>query len=174
MASNTTKLKSEIGPHSDLHGRIANVKLKRIFYGKLRTYIELEGELRRAEQYFSDIKVDVAAGPRDIYDALDGAFDAQEVTMKDGRFMQYTSISRLPRILQIQIQRVQFDVKNKKTYKSDAHLRLREKIYLDRYMVSRRDPVILEKRKETWRWKDELRKLEEKKMRLLQTEVCYY
>lgn len=87
--------------------------------------------------------------------------------------MQYTSIAHLPPVLQIQVQRVQFDVKTKKTYKSDAHLRLRERIYLDRYMVSK-DPVILQKRQEAWRWKDQLRELEEKKLRLLQTEVCYH
>lgn len=144
--------------------------IERIFYGKLKTYIETKGGPRIAEQYFSDIKIDVAAGPRDIYDALDGAFDAQEVTLKDGRFMQYTSIAELPPILQIQVQRVQFDAKNKKTYKSDAHLQLRDRIFLDRYVVSK-DPVILQKRQETWQWKEELIRLEERKSALQQTEV---
>lgn len=112
----------------------------------------------------------MASGPRDIYAALDGAFDAQDVTMKDGSFVQYTSIAHLPPILQIQVQRVQYDVENKKTYKSEAHLQLRETIHLDRY-VDAKEPMLLRRRQETWKWKERLKQLEEKKRELLETEV---
>ena len=90
--------------------------------------------------------------------------------MQDGRFPQYSSIAHLPPILQIQVQRVQYDVKNKQTYKSDAHLRLREEIYLDRYVDSE-EPTLLQKRKQSWRWKEEFGRLAAKKAELLQTEV---
>lgn len=142
----------------------------RLFYGKFRAYIEVKGGPRVIEEYFSDIKVDVASGPRDIYDALDGAFDVQEVTVEGGKVRQYSSVAQLPPILQIQIQRVQYDVKNKKTYKSDAHLRIRETIYLDRYMDST-DPTVLQKRQEMWRWKAELEQLESRRAALTNTEV---
>ncbi|KAI9816932.1 MAG: ubiquitin-specific protease ubp2 [Phylliscum demangeonii] len=147
-------------------------EIKQLFYGKLRASIEVNaGASRTKEEYFSDIKVNVASVPRDIYAALDGAFDVQEVTMKDGRVRQYTSIAELPPILQIQVQRVQYDVENKKTYKSEAHLELREQIFLDRYMVSGADEPMLRKRVQTWRWKEELCALDERKQGLLQTET---
>ena len=152
------------GHRRDLSDRVS------LFYGTLRAYINANGSLRAKEEYFSDIKVNVATGPRDIYAALDGAFDVQEVTIEEGNFPQYTSIARLPPVLQIQVQRVQYDVKNKKTYKSDAHLRLRETIFLDRYMDVE-DEVLLQRRQETWRWKEELDRLEARRRELLQTEV---
>ncbi|KAI9778369.1 MAG: ubiquitin-specific protease ubp2 [Peltula sp. TS41687] len=146
-------------------------EIKDLFYGKQRTHlIDNEGERALPDQYFSDIKVDVASGPRDIYDALDGAFDAQEVTSKDGPSVQYVSIVRAPPIFQIHVQRVQFDTKNKTAYKSNAHLHLRKEIYLDRYLTCKHAAMI-PKRRETWRWKEELKQLEEKKMQLLQTEA---
>lgn len=100
----------------------------------------------------------------------------QEVVIKNGKFPQYTSIAHPPPILQIQVQRVQYDVQNKKTYKSEAHLRLRKTIYLDRYMDRDEDDeeddrALLERRRESWRWKEELRRLETKRQALLKTEV---
>lgn len=94
----------------------------------------------------------------------------QEVVLKDGKARQYTSIANLPPILQIQVQRVQYDVKNKKVYKSDAHLGIKETIFLDRYMDSK-DPALLQKRQETWRWKAELEELEATRAALNQIEV---
>jgi ubiquitin carboxyl-terminal hydrolase 25/28 len=114
--------------------------------------------------------VNVAAGPRDIYAALDGAFDVQEVTIREGKFPQYTTIAQLPPVLQIQVQRVQYDVTNKKTYKSEAHLRLRHTIYLDRYMDLPHTEMH-EKRQQSWRLKECRQMLAARKNDLLQTQV---
>ena len=94
----------------------------------------------------------------------------QQVSLEDGSFPQYTSIAQLPPILQIHVQRVQYDKESKKMYKSDSHLKLRETIYLDRYMDSR-DPSLLQRRRETWRWKDELKRLEARRKVLTRTDV---
>ncbi|KAI9797872.1 MAG: ubiquitin-specific protease ubp2 [Piccolia ochrophora] len=145
-------------------------EIKQLFYGKLRTHTEAESAHRTTEEYFADIKVNVASGPRDIYAALDGAFDMQEVILKDGTFPQYASISHLPPILQIQVQRVQYDVEKKRSYKSDAHLTLRDTIYLDRYMESQ-DLTLLRRRQELWTWKDKLRRLEARRDVLARTAV---
>ncbi|KAI9840285.1 MAG: ubiquitin-specific protease ubp2 [Thelocarpon superellum] len=145
-------------------------EIKRLFYGLNKAHLEAKSGQRVTQEYFADIKVNVASGPRDIYAALDGAFDVQEVSLADGTFPQYTSIARLPPILQIHVQRVQYDKESKKMYKSDSHLKLRETIYLDRYLESS-DPVVLEKRRATWRWKEELRRLEARREELSKTEV---
>ncbi|KAI9844919.1 MAG: ubiquitin-specific protease ubp2 [Sclerophora amabilis] len=125
---------------------------------------------REIEEYFADIKVNVADGPRDIYAALDGFFDVQTVAQEEGVFSQYGSITQLPPILQIQVQRVQYDQQKKKSYKSNAHLSLRETIFMDRYMDVQ-DPTLLRKRQETWEWKEQLANLQMKRARLVQTHL---
>ncbi|KAI9885242.1 MAG: hypothetical protein M1823_002981 [Watsoniomyces obsoletus] len=149
-------------------------EIKQLFYGKARTYIEATNGLRAKEEYFSDIKVNVASGPSDIYTALDGAFDVQEVSLSEGTFPQYTAIAQLPPILQIQIQRAQFDAETKRTFKSEAFLQLQERIFLDRYMDDAgNDPngVLLQKRRQVWEWKEELEELEGRKRWLMSTDV---
>jgi ubiquitin carboxyl-terminal hydrolase 25/28 len=143
----------------------------RLFYGKTKSYINKPGEaLRVKEEFFADIKVDVAAGPRDIYSALDGAFDEQQIDVDETTARQFHSISHNPPILQIQVQRVQFDKAKNTPYKADSHLALEKIIYLDRYMETD-DPILMSKREKTWQWKEELLKLEERKQELMQTEA---
>ncbi|KZF24550.1 cysteine proteinase [Xylona heveae TC161] len=144
--------------------------IKRLFYGKAKTYTKKGRKFDVKEEFFSDIKVDVASGPRDIYSALDGAFDVQQVDVEDSITPQYATISVLPPILQIQVQRVQFDPVKKTAYKSNSHLQLEETIFLDRYMDS--DNVkLFQRREEVWRWKAELSKLEARKAVLTKTDL---
>ncbi|KAI9822563.1 MAG: ubiquitin-specific protease ubp2 [Pycnora praestabilis] len=145
-------------------------QIKDLFFGKTRSYIEAGRNIRTKEEFFSDIKVDVASGPRDIYSALDGAFDVQEVVVERTSARQYALISLLPPILQIQVQRVQFDQAKGASYKSDAKLGLEETIYLDRYMVST-DSALMERREESWKWKDQLRVLEARRTALTKTDM---
>ncbi|KAI9825184.1 MAG: hypothetical protein M1819_000589 [Sarea resinae] len=144
-------------------------RIKRLFFGKTRSYIEQGGNVRMKEEFFLDIKVDVAAGPRDIYSALDGAFDVQSVNLDGSVVPQYSSISQLPPILQIQVQRVQFDAVKKTSYKSVFELKLEETIYLDRYMDDGAE--LIQRRESVWQWKDELRKLESRRDELTTTEL---
>ncbi|KAI9777700.1 MAG: ubiquitin-specific protease ubp2 [Geoglossum umbratile] len=146
-------------------------QIKQLFYGKTKSYINKPGEaVRVKEEFFADIKVDVAAGPRDIYSALDGAFDEQQIEVDETTARQYHSISHNPPILQIQVQRVQFDKAKNTPYKADSHLALEKTIFLDRYMDSN-DPVMMSLRAETWKWKEQLLKLERRKRELTQTEA---
>lgn len=126
---------------------------------------------RSKEEWWCDIKIDVATGPRDIYAAIDGAFDIQKVSVEDSVAEQYAAISKLPPILQIQVQRVQFDPVKKRSFKSTHHLDLKETIYLDRYMDTQQ-PEIVNRRKQAWEWKDTLRKLEARRAELLRQSVC--
>ncbi|KAI9791044.1 MAG: ubiquitin-specific protease ubp2 [Candelina submexicana] len=145
-------------------------EIKSLFYGKTKSYIKKDGSVRTKEEFFSDIKVDVASGPRDIYAALDGAFDVQNVDVDGTSSPQYGAISLLPPVLQIQVQRVQFDQAKKASYKSEAHLKLEETIYLDRYMDSG-NAALMQRREEAWRWKERVRELETRKAILTLTDT---
>lgn len=145
--------------------------IKRLFFGKQKSYTtNKEGLIRTKEEYISDIKVDVASGPRDIYAALDAAYDVQEVEVGGELEPQYTTISQLPPVLQIHVQRAQFDQEKKLSFKSNHHLELKETIYMDRYMDSA-DPDILDRRRECWDWKKKVSLLEARKSELSKTDV---
>jgi ubiquitin carboxyl-terminal hydrolase 25/28 len=107
-----------------------------LFYGRAISYILSEKGQRSKEEWWCDIKIDVATGPRDIYAAIDGAFDIQKVNVESSVAEQYATISKLPPILQIQVQ-----------------------------------PEILNRRKQTWEWKDNLKKLEARRAELLRQTV---
>lgn len=119
--------------------------------------------------------MDVATGSRDIYSAIDGAFDVQRVHVEGSEAEQYGAISRLPPVLQVQVQRVQFDQVKKTSFKSTHHLKLRETIYLDRYMDAapgtERAADLDQRRRQKWKWKEELRMLEARRAELVGSEV---
>ncbi|EAW06856.1 ubiquitin-specific protease UBP2 [Aspergillus clavatus NRRL 1] len=141
-------------------------QVKDLFYGRSKSYILAEAGTRSKEEWWCDIKVDVATGSRDIYAAIDGAFDAQKVNVDNTIVEQYSAISKLPPVLQIQVQRVQFDPIKKSSFKSTHHLELKEKIYLDRYMDTQH-PEIMNRRRQCWEWKNTLKTLEERRAELL-------
>ncbi len=145
--------------------------VKQLFFGKQRSYTsDPQGVLRTKDQFFSNLIVDVASGPKDIYDALDGAFDEQEVEVEGSLRPQYTTITQLPPVLKVMVQRVQYDQKKGSAFKSINRLGLRDMIYMDRYMDSDDDDLI-QRRKESWEWKRQLRQLEARKTDLATTEV---
>ncbi|MCJ1378028.1 ubiquitin-specific protease ubp2 [Xylographa soralifera] len=146
-------------------------QIKTLFFAKQKSYITNDrGEIRSNEEFVSDIKVDVASGPRDIYAALDGAFDVQEVEVGGSLEPQYAAISQLPPVLQILVQRAQFDPETKRPFKSNNHLELKETIYMDRYMDSS-DTDLAQRRQACWAWKKDLAKLDARKIELTETEM---
>ncbi|KAI5300934.1 ubiquitin-specific protease ubp2 [Ascosphaera atra] len=140
--------------------------IKRIFYGKTKTYSEARKGRRSTEELFSDVKVNVASGPTDIYGALDGAFDFQQVTLGDEEVEQYAAISQIPPVLQVQVQRVQYDLEKQQAFKSNNHLGLKETIYMDRYMDSTDDQII-QRRKKVKEMKNKLEALTARKAQLV-------
>jgi ubiquitin carboxyl-terminal hydrolase 25/28 len=112
----------------------------------------------------------VAEGDRDIYSALDSSFDIEQVDLEGREAKRFLSISHLPPILQIQVQRVQYDRAKASAYKSNSHLKFPEAIYLDRYMDTD-DPELQARREETWKWKEELKVLESRMGTLASTQV---
>ncbi|KAJ5172904.1 hypothetical protein N7492_005497, partial [Penicillium capsulatum] len=143
--------------------------IKDLFYGRSRSYICNQGGFRSKEERWCDIKVNVASGSSDIYGAIDGAFDRQRISVEGSEADQYGSISRIPPILQIQVQRVQFDSVKKTSFKSTNHLQLLNTIHMDRYMDTSK-PEIMRQRQQGWDWKDLLKDLEARRAALLRTE----
>ncbi|KAJ5334160.1 hypothetical protein MYU51_004635 [Penicillium brevicompactum] len=141
-------------------------QIKDLFYGKTRSYISTEKGTRSKDERWCDIKVDVAHGSRDIYDAIDGAFDVQKISVDNTVAEQHGSISHIPPVLQIQVQRVQFDPVKKTSFKSTNHLELLETIYMDRYMDTK-NPEVVSRREQSWAWKATVKKLEDRREELL-------
>jgi ubiquitin carboxyl-terminal hydrolase 25/28 len=126
--------------------------------------------MRSKEERWCDIKVDVAHGSRDIYDAIDGAFDVQKISVGNSVAEQFGSITQLPPILQVQVQRVQFDPVKKSSFKSTNHLELLETIYMDRYMDTKNTEFV-NRRNKAWEWKATLKTLEARREELLKQPV---
>jgi ubiquitin carboxyl-terminal hydrolase 25 len=146
--------------------------IKRLFFGKQKVITtSKDGKARTKEEVFSDIKVQVTSGPRDIYEALEDVFDEQEVVVGTSKEPQYTSISLLPPILQIHIARAQFNKKLGSVFKSNHHLEFPPQLFMDRYLESE-DKELHQRRTDSWEWKKELAKLEKRKLLLTETEVC--
>ena len=146
-------------------------QVKHLFYGKQKTYItNASGDVRSKEEYMSDIKVNVQGGSLDIYEALDGAFDVEDVAVAGSIQPKYYTISQLPPILQIHIQRGQYDPQTKKQFKSNNHIALKEVIYMDRYMDTS-DAELLQRRTESWKWKRQLSNLLTRQDQLMASDV---
>lgn len=146
-------------------------QIKTLFFAKQKSYTtNIQDITRTKEDFISDIKIDVASGPRDIYAALDGAYDVQEVEYGGAIEPQYTAISKLPPVLQILVQRAQFDPEKKSSFKSNHHLELKETIYMDRYMDTENEEI-KGRRRECWAWKKDLAALEARKSELTKTSV---
>lgn len=141
--------------------------IRETFYGANAVY------LKKAETY--DVKIEDWAniivfpstdGPRSIYEALDVVFDEQEVEIDNAFTTQYASISKLPPVFQTQIQRTAFDPKTQQASKNQNPIVFEETIYLDRYMDSEK---VMQRRKDAWKWKNKIRKLEERQIFLEMT-----
>lgn len=146
--------------------------VKDYFYGRTKQTLAFpdSAETRTKEELFSHLLVNVAEGDRDMYSALDSSFDIEQVDLEGRKARRYLSISHLPPVLQIQVQRVQFDREKGTPYKSNAHLNFPETLFMDRYMDTD-DPALKTRRDESWKWKEELRQLTKRKATLSKTSV---
>ncbi|KAG4418500.1 hypothetical protein IFR04_008394 [Cadophora malorum] len=98
---------------------------------------------------------------RDLYEAIDVIYDEQYVEVENKKCPQHFSISKLPEILQIQIQRTDFDPVRQTSYKNRTPVAFPETLYMDRYVATEDlDSVVMRRRRETWKWKSQLRSLE--------------
>ncbi|KAG6907945.1 hypothetical protein DXG01_006803 [Tephrocybe rancida] len=111
--------------------------VKRLFYGKLRQRLTgpqpSRSSVHEKEDLFSHLPVNVTNDGVDIYDGLSGYFDDVVEFNGEKRRME-VSLVDLPPVLQIQLQRVQFNRETLQPYKSQAYVKFGETIYMDRFM----------------------------------------
>lgn len=145
--------------------------IKKLFYGKTKQTIipvDKPGKPRDSIERFSSLIVNVSDHPKDIYDALDNYFNADLVNLEEGLVKKTLTITKLPEILQFQVQRVLFDRERLMAYKSIEPIPFTDKLYVDRYLDTE-DKDILDKREEVFNWKSDIKRLEEEKAQILST-----
>ncbi|CDK29465.1 unnamed protein product [Kuraishia capsulata CBS 1993] len=146
--------------------------IKQLFYGKTKQSLQPvdkdtkehlpDGQVRSKIERFLSLLVNIGDHPKDIYDALDTYFTEDLMNLDDGEVKRSLTITELPKILQIQIQRVQFDRERGMPFKSIEPLPFDEKLYMDRYLETE-DAEIIQKRKQVFDWKREIQSLSQKK-----------
>lgn len=143
------------------------------FFGANAVYLQKARKLeRKVEPWANLIVFPPVSGSRDIYEALDVVFDEQIVEIDNTYIPQHASISKLPPILQIQIQRTAYDPVKQTAWKNRNPVTFPETIYLDRYMDSEEpDSALMQRRREIWNWKAELKSLENRKAALSNAEL---
>jgi ubiquitin carboxyl-terminal hydrolase 25/28 len=143
------------------------------FYGDSAVYTQKPQKLeKKIESWASLMVYPDDKKSRDIYEALDVNYDEQMVEIGDNLIPQWTSITKLPPVLQIQIQRTAWNRGTGAGSKNSNPVVFPETIYLDRYMDSADpDSTLMKRRRQAWKWKAELRKLEARQTALQVTEA---
>ncbi|KAF8262773.1 hypothetical protein EI94DRAFT_1773099 [Lactarius quietus] len=116
--------------------------VKRLFYGTLRQRLiapRQEGaramSTHDSENVFSILPVSVSDEGYDIYDGLSSYFHSTAQLDSNTLSMEITLVD-LPPVLQIQLQRVQWDRETGQSWKSQAYVKFEETICLDRFLDS--------------------------------------
>ncbi|GAB5586731.1 ubiquitin-specific protease ubp2 [Umbelopsis nana] len=150
--------------------------VKELFYGKARQILTYNNQdtdqlvTKIKEEEFSHLIVDAAEG-KNLYDGLDEYFFADKVDDFQGGncAVREVAVTHFPPILQIQVQRVQFDRSSARVYKSNAFVQFDETIYLDRYLdrnfeiLADRRKRVTESRKQLEAYKADIAELNENK-----------
>ncbi|PKI84215.1 ubiquitinyl hydrolase 1 [Malassezia vespertilionis] len=111
------------------------------------------------EEAFKSVPVTLWKESRDMYDALDTFFDDEIVLGADGKQMQRSvSLLDAPPLLQVHVQRVQYDRTMRRAVKSQAGLALDDALFLDRYMAND-DPRLAPLHKKTRELRSEITRL---------------
>ncbi|KAF2096480.1 cysteine proteinase, partial [Rhizodiscina lignyota] len=144
-------------------------QITELFTGKVKmTYPRVTAGGKRVDskvEAFTSLILQVDKGPTDIYSALDRIFDPEKVELNGRRISRYGTIEALPPILQINVNRVGWELKG--PFKIEYPMKLEETLYMDRYVEG--GPSMLKRRQATWKWKDELRELEARRDELVNT-----
>lgn len=115
------------------------------------------------EEEFTSILISLHDKPKTLHDALDHFFNNDEEVMELKEFGQVKKQSRLkklPDILQIQIQRVEFNKEILQPIKNNFQMEYPETLYVDRYVDGVVDDEVNSQYK---KYQDELKKCEEKR-----------
>lgn len=143
-----------------------------LFYGTTLQTLEFETEedaKRVKEETFGYQLVDVAKDGNDLYDGLDAAFAPSIVDIEGKKAKRQDVLTQLPPILQIQLQRVQFDRATSRVYKSNAYMPFPQTLRMGKYLSPEgRSPEFAAKQSRSSQLRSELTKLQAKLLRLEQ------
>lgn len=147
MAMNPAKLAAASGQPS------SEVSLsKRLFEGKSRVTLESVdgGPVRAQEDLFSHLLVVVSGEGRDLYDGLSLTFGTERIEVDGQAAVRRVGALSLPPVLQIQLQRSQFDRKTARAFKNNAWMRFGLTLAMDRFMApDPADPAAMRRWSET-------------------------
>ncbi|KAF9486321.1 cysteine proteinase [Pholiota conissans] len=113
--------------------------VKSLFYGKIRQRLtgpeaqNSRASIHEKEDLFSHLPVNVTNEGVDIYDGLGNYFDDM-VEFEGRKVRMEVTLVDLPPVLQIQLQRVQFNRETLQPYKSQAYVKFGENLYMDRFL----------------------------------------
>jgi len=114
--------------------------VKQLFYGKKRQRIwpaaeegKPEPAVSEKEDIFAQLLVNVSDNGFDLYDGLGGFLD-DTVEFEGKKAKMEVDLVELPPILQIQLQRVQFDRQTLQPKKNNAYVKFGETLFMDRFM----------------------------------------
>ncbi|GJJ13561.1 hypothetical protein Clacol_007816 [Clathrus columnatus] len=111
--------------------KVSVVKRQRVFH--IPTLHGGQSTIHEKEDMFSHLPVNVSDEGFDLYDGLSAYFD-DTIEFEGKKAKMEVSLVDLPPILQIQLQRVQFNRETLQPYKSHAYVRFGETLYVDRYL----------------------------------------
>ncbi|KAJ1923285.1 ubiquitin-specific protease ubp2 [Tieghemiomyces parasiticus] len=138
-ASTPESAGDRLARHEDPRRPGANL-IRQLFFGVTRQALHYqdtatEKPVRTVKhEVFSHLLVQAEAG-LDLYDGLDAYFGESTVSYANTEATREVYAEHLPAFLQIQIQRVQFDVAQSRVYKNNAFVKFDPVIYLDRYLL---------------------------------------
>ena len=132
------------------------------FFGQNTSYVMGGKEPPTSVQFFNII-TRVAKEPNDVYAAIDTEYD---LSVRDNDSSAFVSISKLPPIFSINLDRVIWDTQAKRATKLNNHVQVPETIFLDRYLDSPPGSELMDRRLQTWRIKAELSTLNDRRKAL--------
>jgi ubiquitin carboxyl-terminal hydrolase 25/28 len=119
-------------------------------------------------ELFSTINISLLQKPKTISSGLDSCFSVDEVMLEGKQTRRYRTITSIPPIFQVYLQRQEFDPNRQDTVIVKHHIQLEEVIYMDRFMTLK-DKGLHELRERAWKLDSRLSALQESQNRLLTT-----
>jgi len=126
-----------------------------IFYGEEQKHVLHGTASPQAPVQFLIETLPINNEPKDLYAALDNYFDLEEV----GTSEVYVTITKLPPVLCVGFGRVIQDL-NLNMLKVNNHVDLPTTIFMDRYVDAPEHSNLVARRKQTWGYKKELKRLQ--------------
>ena len=130
-----------------------------LFFGQTVVHQVPEKVASTAIQFLNVI-CRVVNKPADLYAALDTEFD---LSTRDNGTKAFNSISQLPPVFSIALDRVYWDKQLSRPGKDNHHVEIPETIYMDRYLEDGSDSELTQRRKQTWNTKQELSILQDRR-----------